>query len=120
MKRKDILFLSVLLYIGVVAILVLNFSGAKKIGYTRGVSAAYDHAVGQAQVVYNQKKKLGIDFTDGPCLTNDLLDDWVVDIVHNPRERIDDFVQNQCPALLEGRANHIVELDIEGNVVRVK
>lgn len=120
MKKKDILFLSVLLYIAVVAILVLNFSGVKKSGYTRGVSAAYDHAVGQAQVVYNQKEKLGIDFTDGPCLTNDLLDDWVVDLVHNPRIKSDDLVQNQCPAFLEGRASHFVELDLEGNVVRVK
>lgn len=120
MKKKDLLFLSILLYVGVVAVLVLNFSGKNKNGYTRGVSAVYDHAVGQAQVVFNQKKRLGIDFSNGPCLTNDLLKDWVVDLVHNPRAKVDDLPEYQCQAYLEGRANHIVELDLEGNVVRVK
>ncbi len=79
-----------------------------------------DTAVAQAQYFYRQKKMRGEDFSNGPCLTNDLLPGWVLDIVHNPRVEIDDFSQNQCAAFLEGRAKHFVELDPEGSLVRIQ
>lgn len=120
MQKKDLLFLSILFYIGVVAIAIMLLAGDKRDGYKRGVSAVYDKAVVQAQSVYEQKKKIGFDFSSGPCLTNDLFTGWVVDIVHNPRIKADDDPSNQCPAFVEGRATHVVELDEEGNVVKVK
>ncbi len=77
-------------------------------------------AVNQAKYLYNQKKELGIDFSSGPCLSNALLSGWVLDIAHNPRQAIDDLSENQCPAYLQGTAQHFVELDLEGNLIRVK
>lgn len=88
--------------------------------YKRGVSVEFDRAVNQAQALFQQKKRMGEDFSLGPCLTNDLMTGWVVDIVHNPRVAIDNEVRNQCQAYLEGRAKHFVELDLTGNVVRVQ
>lgn len=79
-----------------------------------------DTAVNQAQYIYRQKKLMGEDFSNGPCLSNDLLPGWVIDIVHSPRVEIDDLSQNQCPAFLEGRAKHFVELDLDGNLVGVQ
>lgn len=88
--------------------------------YKPGVSYEMDIAVSQAQSLYYQKNKLGIDFSEGPCLTNDLLPGWVADMVHVPREKVDNLAENQCQAYLEGRAQHFVELDLNGEVVRVK
>jgi hypothetical protein len=88
--------------------------------YRPGISRDFDMAVKQAKALYAVKSAEGEDFADGPCLTNDLLKDWVADVVHNPRITIDNLPENQCQAYLEGRAHHFVELDLEGNLVRVK
>lgn len=125
MKKPDKLFLLVLIVIAVTALATVignngnPFERKLKNGYRPGTDYEADSAVNQARKVYLQKKDQGIDFTDGPCLTNDLLPDWVVDIVHNPRQTIDNLPENQCAAFMEGRAKHFVELDSEGNVVRV-
>lgn len=79
-----------------------------------------DTAVNQAKHLYRQEKQKGRDFSLGPCLSNALMPDWVVDIVHNPRAPIDDLSENQCPAYREGTMRHFVELDIEGNLIRAK
>lgn len=79
-----------------------------------------DTAVNQAKFLYRQRREMGEDFSSGPCLSNALMPGWVVDIAHNPRLPIDDLPQNQCPAFREGRAQHFVELDIDGNLIRAK
>lgn len=96
------------------------FNAAIKGKYKAGLDDEIDSAVGRAQKIYKDRKALGMDFSSGPCLTNDLLPDWVVDIAHNPREDLDDLAENQCAAYIEGRAKHFVELDLEGEVIRVK
>lgn len=77
-----------------------------------------DTAINQAKFLYRQRKEQGQDFSNGPCLSDALMPSWVVDIAHNPRQSIDDYPENQCPAYLEGRADHFVELDLEGNLIR--
>ena len=77
-------------------------------------------AINQAQHFYRQKKMRGEDLSSGPCLTESLMPDWVVDIVHSPRLPIDDLTANQCQSYREGRAKHFVELDINGNLVRAQ
>ena len=77
-------------------------------------------AINQAKLLYNSTKKRGQDLSDGPCLSNALMPGWVVDIAHNPRLAVDDLSQNQCAAYLEGSAQHFVELDIDGNLVRIR
>jgi len=77
-----------------------------------------DEAMRLAKQLYEQKKSQGMDFSNGPCLTNTLMPDWVVDIAHNPREAIDDLPDNQCSAFRDGKAHHFVELDLNGNLIR--
>lgn len=77
-------------------------------------------AINQANHLYRQEKTKGRDFSDGPCLSDALLPNWVVDIAHNPRLPIDDLVQNQCPSYFQGRSQHFVELDPDGNLIRAK
>lgn len=72
----------------------------------------------KARALYNQKLLEGVDFSSGPCLSNDLMPDWVADIAHDPRTAEDDLPENQCSAFREGKAHHFVELDLEGNLIR--
>lgn len=109
------LVLTVLLAVGLVVV-----KTGKRPVYKKGSSGVYDTAVSSAMTLYRKMVREGLDLSDGPCLTNDLMPGWVVDIVHSPRERTDDLPDNQCQAFLEGRATHFVELDQSGNLVRVR
>lgn len=90
----------------------LNSGGVKK--------SEIDIAVNQAKYLFQMKRSQSEDLSSGPCISNALMPDWVADIAHNPREKKDDLPGNQCPAYLEGRAHHFVELDSEGNLIRAK
>jgi hypothetical protein len=64
-----------------------------------------------------------LDISRGPCIGNKLPNlgpDWVVDIAHDPRQPIDDEPRNQCPKARSGQAQHFVELDPQGKVIRVR
>lgn len=79
-----------------------------------------DIAIAEAKTIYKIKKAAGVDMSDGPCLSNDLMDDWVFDIAHSPRQEIDNEPENQCSAYREGKAHHFVEFDPEGNLIRAE
>lgn len=79
-----------------------------------------DTAINQAKHLYRQEKERGRDFSGGPCLSNALMPGWVVDVAHAPRLPIDDLPENQCSAYREGGADHFVELDPEGNLIRAR
>lgn len=115
---QPVLFILVLLVIGVTSIITLLIN-PKSYYYRPGISPEDDEAVRQAKVVFQEKSALGLDYTNGPCLTNDLMKNWVVDIVHHPRESIDDNPQYQCAAYIEGRAKRVVEMDQNGDIIRV-
>lgn len=119
MKRREKLFLLSLIVILGVAGLVVTFS-KKPENYKKGDSPEADRAVAIAQLVYQRRLEEGVDLSSGPCLTNDLMPGWVADMVHIPREEADNLSENQCVAFVEGRAQRFVELDLKGNVVRVK
>jgi len=76
-------------------------------------------AVRLAKDLFAQEKSKGSDLSDGPCLSDALMDDWVADIAHDPRLPIDDVPENQCPAFGKS-ARHFVELDEHGEVIRVR
>ncbi len=119
MDFKLKLFLGFFALILAITLIILWLNTQKK-EYQPGISAEFDQAVNQAQLVYRQSAKRGDNLSSGPCLTNALLPGWVVDIAHSPRTPEDDLPANQCRAYLEGTAKHFVELDIDGNVIRVR
>lgn len=88
--------------------------------YKPGISKEVDSAVNQARHFYKVNKDGGVDLSHGPCLSDDLTSGWVADIVHNPRQEIDDLPENMCPSFISGKAKHFVELDLDGNLIRVK
>lgn len=77
-----------------------------------------EEAIRKAQELFQQKKREGMDLSRGPCLSEEIVPDWCVDVAHNPREPIDDEPRNQCSSFREGRVHHFVELDPDGNVIR--
>lgn len=118
MDNRGKLFALVLAVVVITAIAVIKTN--KTPVYKRGTSAIYDGAIAAALILYRKTVVLGVDMSNGPCLTNDLIRGWVVDIVHSPREPADDLPENQCQAYLEGRSTHFVELDTNGNLVRIR
>ena len=116
---KGILFAAVL-------VLIISFSyfiyinSRQVTNYTPGRWPEADIAINQAKHFYNLSKEAGVDFSNGPCLSNALMPGWVADVAHNPRELIDDDILNQCSSYINGTAEHFVELDLEGNLIRVK
>ncbi|MBI2196852.1 hypothetical protein HYU45_04580 [Candidatus Daviesbacteria bacterium] len=114
---KLILFLIALIVVILTAIFTLIFNNAALKSTSK---SEIDTAVNQAQHVYRQRKKVSEDFSTGPCLSDALMPGWVADIAHSPRLPTDDLPENQCPAYLEGRAEHFVELDTEGNLIRAR
>ena len=81
-------------------------------------SVNQDEALKNALNLFNQKKTEGVDFSNGPCL-GQVAPDWVLDIAHNPRQPADDKVENQCKDFKEGRAHHFIELDPNGNIIKI-
>lgn len=114
---KTLLFIIVLVVIILTGTATLLFNRSEQNSTPK---SEIDSAVNQAKYLYSQEKIRGRDFANGPCLSNALLPGWVVDIVHNPRLAVDELPENQCPAYIEGKARHFVELDTEGNLVRAR
>ena len=79
-----------------------------------------EEAISQAKIVYEIYKSEGTDLSHGPCLTNNLIPNWALDIVNQPRTEADDLPENQCKSYLEGLVEHIVELTPEGKLIRAE
>ena len=79
-----------------------------------------ERAIALAQDIYAQKKADGVDFSKGPCLAEKLVEGWAADIVHSPRQPVDDLPENQCQSYRAGKAFRLVELDPDGNVIRAQ
>lgn len=114
---KNLLFAIILIVILVSACTIYVVNNG---GFNPGRKDTLDAAINQAKYLYRLKKEEGTDFSKGPCLTNALMSGWVLDIVHNPKEQVDDLVENQCSSYINGQAKHFVELDINGSLVRAR
>jgi hypothetical protein len=79
-------------------------------------------AIAAAKHAYANAKASGEDLGPGPCIAERLpgLDDWVVDIAHDPRRPVDDLRANQCARFRSGRAHHFVELTPAGKLIRAR
>jgi hypothetical protein len=100
------------------SVYVLNRGKPKE--YKFGVWPEADTAVRQSQHFYLVRRDSGEDLSDGPCIAEKLTSDWAGDLVHNPRQPVDDLPKNQCQSFIKGQVHHFVELDLNGNIVRVQ
>lgn len=72
-----------------------------------------------ARARFEEVRGEGVHLSRGPCL-GIIGPDWVADIVHDPRQPIDDEPASQCREYLEGSAAHFVELTVDGRFIRMK
>lgn len=78
-----------------------------------------DRAIAAAQDAYAEARAQGVDFAAGPCL-GVVAEGWVADVAHDPRRAVDDRPENQCEAYRSGEADHFVELDPDGELIRAE
>ncbi|MEM5882986.1 MAG: hypothetical protein QXQ77_01965 [Candidatus Aenigmatarchaeota archaeon] len=64
-----------------------------------------------------EAKAQEMNLNEGPCLSNKIIENWVCDVAHNPREPIDDVEENQCPEYGK-TAFHFIEVDPNCNFIR--
>ena len=108
-----------LIILGVIVILALVFALTKRVD--NSLSDEDDLTEGEritrlALELYEQKKQEGMEFSS-QCLGT--VDGYAVDIVHVPRTEEDNLPENQCEDFREGRVSKFIELDKDGNVVRI-
>lgn len=122
MKQKGFLeiyvVLCILFIIGIIGV-VYFFNRFNSKSSPKNPELSSQKVIDLAKELYQEKKAQGLNFSNGPCLSNNLLPDWVVDIAHDPRQPIDDMPENQCTVFREGRAHHFVEFDTNGNLIRI-
>ena len=81
-----------------------------------------DYVIEQQQIInqtlflYEQRKSEEMEFFS-QCLG--VIENYAVDIVHVPRSSEDNLVENQCEAYRNGEVTHFIELDKDGNIVRI-
>jgi hypothetical protein len=78
-----------------------------------------ERAIAAAYVAFEEAVAEGRDLADGPCL-GVVLDNWVADVAHDPREEVDDRPENQCGAYRNGHIEHFVELSPQGILIRAE
>ena len=130
-KQTKMIIVSFVLILVVIAALRLFSNGGEDtwIKNSRGVYVKHGNpsstpsyvteqqiAIKKAQELFQQEKNSGINFSS-QCLGS--VGDYAVDIVHVPRISEDNLAVNQCENYADGKVSYFVELDKEGNVVRV-
>ena len=60
-----------------------------------------------------------VDLSEGPCMSEEVVDNWACDIAHDPRTDEDDLETNQCDSWPD-QAEHFVELDTECFLIRTQ
>jgi hypothetical protein len=106
---------------GVVASIALGLAACGSKG-SQVDQSDREKAVDEAQAAFSQVQATGRDVSPGPCISESLpgLPDWVADVAHDPRQSIDDEPANQCQRYRSGQANHFVELNVDGRLIRAE
>jgi hypothetical protein len=73
-------------------------------------------AVSCALNLYQEKKNSGMNFSS-QCLGT--CGNYAVDVVHVPRSEEDNEIENQCTQYRERKVSKFIELDKEGEIVRI-
>lgn len=113
-------------YLGIlsllIAVLIISWWAIKslKTSVPAKESATQEGAIAAARALYFQKKSAMTDFSQGPCLSEEVITGWAVDIAHNPRTPTDNMSFNQCQSFVSGQVKHFVELDPDGNLIQAK
>jgi hypothetical protein len=73
-------------------------------------------AINCANNFYNSAKQSGLSFSS-QCLGS--CGNYSVDIVHVPRNEVDNLPENQCEDFRNGLTKYFIEIDKNGEIVRI-
>ena len=76
-------------------------------------------AMSQARAIVNEAVGSG-NVSSGPCLKEEVIPEWSLDLVHNPRVPEDDLPENQCAFFLSHKTKHLLEYDLDGSLIGTK
>ncbi|VVB58372.1 Uncharacterised protein [Candidatus Anstonella stagnisolia] len=109
-------FISMLLFF---SILILLFGCLAPAPYENSLSMER-RAQGACIKACNALKASGANMSAGPCAANPLKDypSWVCDVAHNPRQPVDDIIDNQCSLYQNGGASYFIEVTPECEFIR--
>ena len=65
----------------------------------------------------NEALAAGQNLSSGPCLDNKIIEGWVCDVAHSPRQAVDNDPANQCQEFGK-TANSFVEVDPSCNFIK--
>jgi hypothetical protein len=129
MKKSTLIIVIVLIIILGVVVLILRSPEDDWIKNKQGVYVEHgapaqtppevssqQQTITKALELYQAKQTEGMEFSS-QCLGT--VEDYAVDVVHVPRSAEDNLVENQCEDFRSGKVTHFIELDKDGNVVRV-
>ncbi|MBN2102015.1 MAG: hypothetical protein JW716_04045 [Candidatus Aenigmarchaeota archaeon] len=108
----------VFILLGVVMIALVFVAGCVESESAGNKAYSRDEALAACQELCKNSKAAGLDLSDGPCLSNQVVRDWVCDIAHNPRQNVDNVAENQCQSFLKQEAHHFIELDENCNFIQ--
>jgi len=132
MKKRKILVFGIIILLVIILILIRTFSYGGEDNWIKDSKGVYvkhgnpsntpDYvkeqqiAIEKAQELFQNEKNSGANFSS-QCLGT--TGDYAVDIVHVPRTSEDNLPANQCADYADGKVGHFIELDKEGNIVRI-
>lgn len=76
-----------------------------------------DVAISECVKLCEDALAMSQDLSNGPCLSNEIVEDWVCDVVHYTREAVDNLSENQCSAYGK-TAKHFVEVSLSCEFVK--
>jgi hypothetical protein len=65
-----------------------------------------------------RQKQKNISLENGPCLSEEIITDWVCDVAHNPRIDLDNKPENQCSSFRDKKTHHFVEADVNCQFIK--
>ncbi len=83
---------------------------------TPGYVIEQQQIINQTLSLYEQGRSGGMEFFS-QCLG--VVGNYAVDIVHVPRSEDDNKIENQCEAYRNNEVTHFIELDKDGNIIRI-
>ena len=97
----------------------LGPAGSLSVDKEGEVEPTLEEVVQYGQERWTQLQAEDVDIANGPCLDDGkTFPGWAIDLVREGR--VDYLPENQCSSYNSGRSTRLVELSLEGNIVRVE
>jgi len=128
MKKNYLLIIAIVLVILGAILLLRGFNGGEDnwIKDEKGIWIKHGNPAETPDYVLEQQEAINCalekfnNFSEeknSQCLED--CGDYAVDIVNVPRTSEDNLTENQCEDYVNGDIGHFIELDKEGNIVRI-